>query len=1015
MSQNPEPPAPGQEEIEAALDTFINAKTWQDGIEVIKAQKELLLSEVAFKSLRERTARSKAGQGNPAHSTEKLERHLRFLEDTKKWGLARAWREHLMREKPLVRTLMGMIDERFVGVLDDAMKGLIQRPENDELTPNLLGESESSDERIVIANEFEGYLYPGSPFLPGIDFGLLNPIIRDMTLAEGYSLGEAIAKGLGLVGYYTGDSKRFQRIGPENALEYTRGFTRLLRLLSWAIMIQPLEEREREEAVCVLLAEMDLPANHLFRPQEVIEAVPLLSADPQGVMLLDDFGRKELSSAASFYYKVGLEAARQTFRAYIDILPILISHLSPEKHQPRSLLFQLRSATENQRALGEADPPGESTVLRSSANRNEAKKGARTPKIYTESIFVEDLHQIRDLNARAASDREAGEQLLRIWEQIAGQACFEQYPALWTVLHLALGNTAWQQFLVTREKEMLFTARQALSKPMGLDATKADLGTRYACAMRLGAFYCEHGTDLEMPLAELAEAVHDTYLDALLSNERLYQRSTYQFSKLQFQSHNTLIAARMIEACVYLGQQNEEHALKWNREAFMVAEHSKSRLLREEMALADRHQPAGVPFELWLEEKHCLDQLRAIYANVTARQYQRSFDQTWMSEFEKERGEQRRKLEEIWAQMESFGDEARTYVLTRRDESLQWTTVKWDLFQWVVERLGQDFALISMSRLPEAILFMVLRAGWAAPQVCVVPLSTSDLNRYLTYCADYINSWDRDYPSASKVWQELGEILFPALEPLLDGVKYLYFLPYGDFHTFPLHALTLHGQPIIQRWGVAYAPSVSALESCLSRPRRDGSVLVMGYGPKERESTQIILDEALQIANILHASPALLEHAHAHALKEQGPSARLIHIACHGDADEDNPLNSGVIVADGRFTARDWLQLRLQADLVTLSACLTGQSAVRPGDDFVGLTRAVLFAGASSLLTCLWSVDTRSTRDWMLDFYQRRESNISRQKASATMHAFREAMLELRKAYPEPYYWAPFMLVGGYE
>jgi len=290
MSQNSDFLPPDQERIDSALDAFINVKTWQDGIEVVKVQKDLLLSEAAFKSLRDRITRSKIGQGNPAHPTKKLERHLRFLEDSAKWGLARAWRKHLMRENPLIGTLiglMGMIDKRFIGVLDSATNSLIQNP----------------------ANEFEEYLYPGSPFLPGIDFGLLNPIIRDLTLVEGYSLGEAVAKGLGLLGHYTGDSKRFQQIGPENALEYTRGFTRPLRLLSWAIMIQPLEERDREKAIYVLLAETQthLPANHLFRPQEVIEAVPLLSADPQGVMLLDDFVRKELSSAASFYYKVGLE------------------------------------------------------------------------------------------------------------------------------------------------------------------------------------------------------------------------------------------------------------------------------------------------------------------------------------------------------------------------------------------------------------------------------------------------------------------------------------------------------------------------------------------------------------------------------------------------------------------------------------------------------------------------------------------------------------------------------------
>jgi len=91
MSQYSDLLSPDQEQIVSALDAFTNAKIWQDRIEVVKAQKDLLLSEAAFKNLCERITRSKAGQRNPAQSTEKLERHLRFLEDSTGWGLARAF------------------------------------------------------------------------------------------------------------------------------------------------------------------------------------------------------------------------------------------------------------------------------------------------------------------------------------------------------------------------------------------------------------------------------------------------------------------------------------------------------------------------------------------------------------------------------------------------------------------------------------------------------------------------------------------------------------------------------------------------------------------------------------------------------------------------------------------------------------------------------------------------------------------------------------------------------------
>lgn len=115
------------------------------------------------------------------------------------------------------------------------------------------------------------------------------------------------------------------------------------------------------------------------------------------------------------------------------------------------------------------------------------------------------------------------------------------------------------------------------------------------------------------------------------------------------------------------------------------------------------------------------------------------------------------------------------------------------------------------------------------------------------------------------------------------------------------------------------------------------------------------------------------------------------------------------MLTDGTFTARDWLQLRLQADLVTLSACRVGISKIRPGDDLVGLTRSILFAGASSLLMTLWSVNSEKTYDWMLLFYKNLPQNDN---PARKIDAVRNATLALREENKDPYYWAPFVLIG---
>lgn len=153
--------------------------------------------------------------------------------------------------------------------------------------------------------------------------------------------------------------------------------------------------------------------------------------------------------------------------------------------------------------------------------------------------------------------------------------------------------------------------------------------------------------------------------------------------------------------------------------------------------------------------------------------------------------------------------------------------------------------------------------------------------------------------------------------------------------------------------------------------------------------------------------------ATATLLKELAPSASLIHLSCHGMFNPNEPLASSIQLADGNFTAYQWLQLGLQADLVTLSACQTGMSDIRPGDDLVGLMRAILFAGASSLLMTLWSVNARSTLQWMLTFYENIWDDQGLQKLDKAK-AFQLATLALKRKYPDPYFWAPFKLIGNY-
>jgi CHAT domain-containing protein len=100
------------------------------------------------------------------------------------------------------------------------------------------------------------------------------------------------------------------------------------------------------------------------------------------------------------------------------------------------------------------------------------------------------------------------------------------------------------------------------------------------------------------------------------------------------------------------------------------------------------------------------------------------------------------------------------------------------------------------------------------------------------------------------------------------------------------------------------------------------------------------------------------------------------------------------------------IRLDLAGALVTLSACESGRNEVYAGDELIGLTRAFLGAGATTLVAGLWLVQDETTAELMENWYKLLSEGVGR----AT--ALRNAQLALKDKYPHPYYWAPFVLIG---
>lgn len=252
--------------------------------------------------------------------------------------------------------------------------------------------------------------------------------------------------------------------------------------------------------------------------------------------------------------------------------------------------------------------------------------------------------------------------------------------------------------------------------------------------------------------------------------------------------------------------------------------------------------------------------------------------------------------------------------------------------------------------------------------------------------------------------QSLYELLLRAVEKRV-GTKRLVIVPHRTLHYVPFHALHDGAAYVIERREVSYSPSAIVLHHCLAKEQRPlESALLLGVAD---EQTPRVRDEIKVLKPLFPSAVALLdESATLAAVREQAPVADILHLACHGQFRPDNPLFSSLRLGDGWLTVRDAYGLDLHCNLVVLSACETGVSAVAPGDELIGLARGFFSAGAPSLLLSLWAVDDEATATLMLNFY------ASLRAGQAPAAALRLAQLKLLEQQPHPFFWSPFVLMG---
>jgi CHAT domain-containing protein/Tfp pilus assembly protein PilF len=296
-------------------------------------------------------------------------------------------------------------------------------------------------------------------------------------------------------------------------------------------------------------------------------------------------------------------------------------------------------------------------------------------------------------------------------------------------------------------------------------------------------------------------------------------------------------------------------------------------------------------------------------------------------------------------------------------------------------------------------------------------------------------SGTEDVIASSEDGRALYRILVEPAKALLARDTKVFIIPDGSLNNLNFETLVVD-QPKLHYWiedaDVVNASSLRVLAASFvhENPRQSA-------GERKRSPRLLLIGDSIapskeypelprageQMANVARHFPA--SQRQVYQRDQANPSAYLagnpekfshIHFVAHGTASRLSPLDSAIVLSKSavdtepfKLYARDIVQHRLHAELVTISACYGAGSRSYSGEGLVGLAWAFLRAGAHNVIASLWEVTDASTEQLMDRFYDELDSGAS---PDAALRAAKLSLLH-GSAFHNPFYWAPFQLYTG--
>ncbi|MBO3699665.1 CHAT domain-containing protein [Roseivirga sp. E12] len=237
---------------------------------------------------------------------------------------------------------------------------------------------------------------------------------------------------------------------------------------------------------------------------------------------------------------------------------------------------------------------------------------------------------------------------------------------------------------------------------------------------------------------------------------------------------------------------------------------------------------------------------------------------------------------------------------------------------------------------------------------------------------------------------------------------------------------------LLKRYSISYANSVSLLFKEIKRKNPQKTLLALAFGPNEQRDTDLknfrdspkenlpgTAAEVRGLSNSINGDFYYGHEASEFAFKKSAPNYSVLHLALHGEVDEENPDNSKLYftpdttskVEDNTLHTFELYHMELNAELAVLSACNTGSGNIKNGEGIMSLGKAFQYAGVKSVLLSQWEVSDAIAPVIMSSFYDNLKEGMSKSES------LRQAKLEFLKnsnnITSNPYYWGSFFIVGN--